>query len=86
MHILSLQAPSILHDKAVQGAIEQTDVCLQGAVAAMAAGPDPVLPADPSLIATPGMDWLERMKREDERLRAAVDRNDTILRPPANFY
>ena len=63
----------------VRAAVEATDASLQRAVAARAAGPNPVHP-DPRLLPTPGMTWLERMQADDARLRAALDATDAALR------
>lgn len=58
-------------DHAVTAHIERYDAAMQRAVAEHAAGPDPIVP-DPNATPTPGMDWLARMKAEDERLQKSV--------------
>ena len=75
------QTASGREDAAFQAAAGSVDVRLQQAVAAAAAGADPIAPSDPRLVPTPGMDWLERMCATDEAMKAAIDKRDASLRP-----
>jgi len=77
-----MQTASHEDDRALQASVQQFDAQVQQAVAAYAAGPNPVLPQDPALAPTQGMDWLERMRAEDAALRAAMESNDAQFRPP----
>ena len=73
--------PSLAHDHAVRAAADATDRPMQHAIAASAAGPNPLVKPDPLLMPTPGMTWLERMAANDARLKAALDRTDAPLKP-----
>lgn len=66
-------------DGRVQDATDKDDTLLQAAIAYDAAGCDPSVP--PSVVGnvderTNGMSWLERMRRQDEALQAAIARDD----------
>lgn len=77
---IPLQAPTAdSHDHAIRAAIASTDTRVQQAVAEYAAGPNPIV-ADPNAFATPGMDWLERMREEDARIQRAMMENDAAMR------
>lgn len=65
----------------MRSAIDATDAALRRAIAAAAAGPDPVIPGAVAA-PTPGVDWLERMRAQDEALRRAIEGTDASLRPP----
>jgi dihydrodipicolinate synthase/N-acetylneuraminate lyase len=67
-------------DEAVRAAVDASDVRSQQVIAEQAAGLDPIMP-DPSLLPTPGMDWLSRMRSEDDALRAAIAQSDVPLKP-----
>ena len=78
-----MQAKAAPDDHAVRAAIEATDMAVVRAVAAEAAGSNPILsppPPQAGAVATPGMDWLERMRAEDAALQRAVEQNDALLR------
>jgi hypothetical protein len=76
-----LQAKAPADDHAVRAAVEATDAAVLRAIAAEAAGPNPILSPPPpnAVLSTPGMDWLERMRAEDAALQRAVAQNDTLL-------
>lgn len=77
-----MQAKAPADDHSVRAAVEATDAAMIRAVAAHAAGSNPILSPPPpnAAIATPGMDWLERMRAEDAAIQRAVDHNDMFLR------
>lgn len=76
-----MQAKAPADDHAVRAAVEATDAAVLRAIAAEAAGPNPILSPPPpnAVLSTPGMDWLERMRAEDAALQRAVAQNDTLL-------
>jgi hypothetical protein len=77
-----LQAKAPADDHAIRAAVEATDAAVLRAIAAQAAGSNPILSPPPpnAAVTTPGMDWLERMKAEDAALQRAVQQNDMLLR------
>jgi len=76
-----LQAKGPTDDHSVRSAIEATDAAVLRAIAAEAAGPNPIVSAPPNaVVSTPGMDWLERMRAEDAALQSAVGQNDMFMR------
>lgn len=74
------QAPKSNRDHQLCTAVETHDVQVQSAVASSSSGPNPIAPQDPSLLPTPGMDWLERMKAADEALQRRILENDNAVR------
>ena len=70
-------------DAALCTVVEAHDLPLQSAVAAQAAGPNPIAPRDAALLPTPGMDWLERMKATDEALQKSIGKHDAVLSNPS---
>jgi O-methyltransferase involved in polyketide biosynthesis len=76
-----LQAKASTDDHAVRAAVEATDVAVLRAIAAEAAGSNPIVSPPPNaVLSTPGMDWLERMRAEDAALQRAVEQNDILLK------
>lgn len=77
---ISYTAPTVSSDDhAIRAAIAATDTLVQQSAAEHAAGPNPIV-ADPNAFATPGMDWLERMRAEDARIQRAMVENDAQMR------
>lgn len=66
-------------DGKIVQAVDNDDTILQAAITQDAAGHDPVLPPPPAWnqpCTGKGIAWLERMKEQDERIKAAIQRND----------
>lgn len=81
---VTYNAKAPVDDHAIRAAVATTDAAVLRAVAAVAAGPNPILSPPPSAanVATPGMDWLERMRAEDAALQNSVAQNDALLKSP----
>ncbi|KAH7622684.1 hypothetical protein Ndes2526B_g03518 [Nannochloris sp. 'desiccata'] len=78
---ITYNAKASTNDNAIRVTVEKTDAAVLRAIAAEAAGPNPILsPPRDAVVSTPGMDWLERMRAEDAALQRAVEQHDFILK------
>lgn len=73
-----LQGPRPKDDAQLAAAVAAVDASVQRAVAMAAGGGPTAIPEGP-LGAVNRNDWLERMRAQDEMLKAAVAKHDTSL-------